>query len=100
MNPEKVAAPQRLLQNFPDTTAGGRSHEHNRDNASGTENLQTPRWREMDSNFSSTAAQKPRISAAFRALRGIGGALKRYHLILQPFFCASNHSIEPGWGAV
>ena len=30
---------------------------------------------------------------------GIGGALKRYHLMVQPFFfCASNHSIEPGWG--
>ena len=28
---------------------------------------------------------------------GIGGALKRYHLMVQPFFsCASNHSIEPG----
>jgi hypothetical protein len=32
---------------------------------------------------------------------GIGGALKRYHLMVQPFFfCASNHSIEPGWGTV
>jgi hypothetical protein len=32
---------------------------------------------------------------------GNGGALKRYHLIVQPFFfCASNHSIEPGWGRV
>jgi hypothetical protein len=32
---------------------------------------------------------------------GIGGALKRYHLMVQPFFfCASNHSIEPGWGRV
>jgi hypothetical protein len=31
----------------------------------------------------------------------IGGALKRYHLMVQPFFfCASNHSIEPGWGTV
>ena len=31
---------------------------------------------------------------------GIGGALKRYHLMVQPFFfCASNHS-EPGWGTV
>ena len=30
---------------------------------------------------------KPWISAAFRALRGIGGALERYHLIVQPFFC-------------
>jgi len=46
---------------------------------------------------SGTAAKKPWISAAFRALRGIGGALKRYHLMVQPFFfCASNHSIEPG----
>jgi hypothetical protein len=25
------------------------------------------------------------------------GALKRYHLMVQPF---SNHSIEPGWGTV
>jgi hypothetical protein len=32
---------------------------------------------------------------------GIGGALKRYHLIVLPFFfCTSNHSIEPGWGTV
>jgi hypothetical protein len=32
---------------------------------------------------------------------GIGEALKRYHLMVQPFFfCASNHSIEPGWGRV
>src|SRR5215470_10224143 len=45
-----------------------------------------------------TAAQKPRISAAFRALRGIGGALKRYHLIVQPFFCASHHSHRAGLG--
>ena len=30
---------------------------------------------------------------------GIGEALKRYHLMVQPFFfCASNHSIESGWG--
>ena len=36
---------------------------------SGTESLQTHRWREMDSNFW-YAAQKPWISAAFRALRG------------------------------
>ena len=47
---------------------------------------------------SGTAAQKPWISAAFRAWRRINGALKRYRLIVQPFFCASNHSIEPGWG--
>ena len=32
---------------------------------------------------------------------GIGGALKRYHLMVQPFFfCASDHSTEPGWGTV
>jgi len=50
---------------------------------------------------SGTAAQKPWISAAFRALPGIGGALKRYHLMVQPFFFrASDHSIEPGWGTV
>jgi transposase len=31
----------------------------------------------------------------------IDGALKRYRLIVQPFFfCASNHSIEPSWGTV
>ena len=30
---------------------------------------------------------------------GIGGARKRYHLIVEPlFFCAWNH--EPGWGTV
>jgi hypothetical protein len=29
------------------------------------------------------------------------GALKRYHLMVQPFFfCASDHSTEPGWGTV
>ena|SRR6516165_6625617 len=45
--------------------------------------------------------QKPWISGALRALRRIGGALKRYHLMVQPlFFCALNHSIEPGWGTV
>ena len=57
--------------------------------ASGAESSRTLCWREMDSNFQ-YAAQKPWISAAFRALRGIGGALKRYHLMVQPFFCASN----------
>ena len=32
---------------------------------------------------------------------GIGGARKRYHLMVQPlFFCAWNHSTEPGWGTV
>ena len=35
-----------------------------------------------------TAAQKPWICAAFRALRVIGGAPKRYHLIVQPFSSA------------
>ena len=31
---------------------------------------------------------------------GIDGALKRDHLIVQPFFCASNHSNKPGGGTV
>jgi hypothetical protein len=40
----------------------------------------------------------------FRSIPGMTGdrrAPKRYRLIVQPFFfCASNHSIEPGWGTV
>ena len=40
----------------------------------------------------------------FRSIPGIVGywrARKRYHLMVQPlFFCALNHSIEPGWGTV
>src|SRR5580704_3975050 len=48
---------------------------------------------------SGTAAQKPWIPAALRALRGSAGLLNRYHLIVQPFFfCASTHSTEPGAG--
>jgi hypothetical protein len=52
----------------------------------------------MDSNYWYRGT-KAVVSAAFRAFGGIGGALKRYHLMVQPFFsCASSHSIEPGWG--
>ena len=54
----------------------------------------------MDSNFRYRGAK----AADFRSIPGIAGvgeALKRYHLMVQPFFfCASNHSIEPGWGRV
>ena len=64
----------------------------------------TLRWREMDSNFWYRGT-KPWISAAFRALRGIGGALERYDLIVQPFFCPSNsggtgiaHPLVPMFG--
>ena len=41
-------------------------------------------WREMDSNLW-YRGQKPWISAPFRALRGIGGALTRYSSGLPPF---------------
>ena len=53
------------------------------------------RWREMDSNF----RYRGKKAVDFRSIPGIAGyrrALKRYHLMVQPFFCASNHSIEPG----
>ena len=40
----------------------------------------------------------------FRSISGIwgtGGALKRYHRMVQHFFfCASDHSTELGWGTV
>ena len=53
----------------------------------------------MDSNFWYRGT-KAVDSAAFRAFGGTGGA-KRYHLMVQPFFfCASDHSTEPGWGTV
>jgi hypothetical protein len=52
----------------------------------------------MDSNFWYRGIK----AVDFRgipALRGIARALKRYHLMVQPFlFCATNHSVEPGWG--
>ena len=54
----------------------------------------------MDSNFWYRGTK----AVDFRSIPGcgdIGGALKRYHLMVQPFFfCDSNHSIEPGWGTV
>jgi hypothetical protein len=54
----------------------------------------------MDSNFWYRGTK----AVDFRSIPGrggIGGALKRYHLMVQPFFfCASNHSIEPRWGTV
>jgi hypothetical protein len=61
---------------------------------------ETPRWREVDSNFWYRGTK----AVDFRSISGIagvsGGAPKRYHLMVQPFFfCASNHS-EPGWGTV
>jgi hypothetical protein len=51
----------------------------------------------MDLNFRYRGAK----AADFRSIPGIAGVsaglLKRYHLMVQPFFfCASNHSIEPG----
>ena len=62
--------------------------------------LLTLRWREMDSNFWYRGTK----AVDFRSISGIwgtGGALKRYHLMVQPFFfCASDHSTEPGWGTV
>ena len=60
----------------------------------------TLRWREMDSNYWYRGTK----AVDFRSIPGIAGywrARKRYHLMVQPlFFCASNHSIEPGWGTV
>jgi hypothetical protein len=50
----------------------------------------------MDSNFRYRGAK----AADFRSIPGVSAGLlnlKRYHLMVQPFFfCASNHSIEPG----
>src|SRR6516165_3806771 len=58
------------------------------------------RWREMDSNYWYRGTK----AVDFRSIPGIAGyrrARKRYHLMVQPlFFCASSHSIEPGWGTV
>src|SRR5215813_13037659 len=48
---------------------------------------------------SGTAAQKPWICAAFRALRGIGGAPKQYHLIAQPFSSAARTTPSSRAGA-
>ena len=40
-------------------------------------------------------------SRSIPRIAGIGETLKRYHLIVQPFFfCASSHSFEPGAGTV
>jgi hypothetical protein len=54
----------------------------------------------MDSNYWYRGTK----AVDFRSIPGIAGywrARKRYHLMVQPlFFCASNHSIEPGWGTV
>jgi len=62
--------------------------------------LVTLRWREMDSNYWYRGTK----AVDFRSIPGIAGywrARKRYHLMVQPlFFCALNHSIEPGWGTV
>ena len=61
----------------------------------------TPRWREMDSNFRYRGTKAVYFCSIPGVAGGIGGALKRYHLMVQPFFfCASNHSIEPGSGTV
>jgi len=54
----------------------------------------------MDSNYWYRGTK----AVDFRSIPGIAGyrrARKRYHLMIQPlFFCASSHSIEPGWGTV
>ena len=55
----------------------------------------------MDSNFWYRGTK----AVDFRSIPGMTGdrrgSLKRHHLIVQPFFfCASNHTIEPGWGTV
>ena len=60
----------------------------------------TLRWREMDSNYWYRGSK----AVDCRSIPGIAGywrARKRYHMMVQPlFFCALNHSIEPGWGTV
>ena len=62
--------------------------------------LLTLRWREMDSNFWYRGT-KTVDSRSIPRIAGIGRTLKRYHLIVQPFFfCASSHSFEPGAGTV
>jgi hypothetical protein len=54
----------------------------------------------MDSNFWYRGT-KTVDSRSIPRIAGIGRTLKRYHLIVQPFFfCASTHSIEPGAGTV
>jgi hypothetical protein len=66
----------------------------------GTGSLLTRRWREMDSNFWYRGT-KTVDSRSIPRIAGIGRTLKRYHLIVQPFFfCASTHSTEPGAGTV
>jgi hypothetical protein len=55
----------------------------------------------MDSNLRYRGTKAVYFCSIPGVAGGIGGALKRYHLMVQPFFfCASNHSIEPGWGTV
>ena len=54
----------------------------------------------MDSNYWYRGTK----AVDFRRIPGIARyrrALRRYHLMVQPFFfSASSHSIEPGWGTV
>ena len=58
-------------------------------------------WREMDFELLVPRHKSRGFPQHSGHCGGIGGALKRYHLMVQPFFfCASNHSIEPGWGTV
>ena len=52
----------------------------------------------MDSNFWYRGTKAVDFRSIPGNCGGIGGAFKRYHLMVQPFFCASTHSIEPGWG--
>jgi hypothetical protein len=65
--------------------------------------FQSPTWVRITVAVTSNFWYRDRKTVDFRSIPGIGGiggGVRRYHLMVQPFFfvCASNHSIKPGWG--